>query len=82
MQGERFETDLSLLQLGGYDVVLGVDWMKRVNPISFDFNRMEVSFEKEGRKMMLSKGKEMATCKMISGKRMQRVIKEKWGQLA
>lgn len=39
--------DLSLLQLGGCDVVLGVDWMKRVNPISFDFNRMEVSFEKE-----------------------------------
>lgn len=36
MQGEKFETDLRLLQLGGCDVVLGVDWMKGVSPISFD----------------------------------------------
>ena len=63
-------------------MVLGVDWMKGVSPISFDFNRMEVSFEKEGRKMTLSGGKEMGTCNMISGKRLQRVIKGKWVQLA
>ena len=80
MQGEKFETDLRLLQLGGCDVVLGVDWMKGVSPISFDFNKMEVSFENEGRKMTLSKGKEVGMCKMISGKRLQRVIKGKWGR--
>ena len=44
--------DLRLLKLGGCDVVLGVDWMKQVSPISFDFNRMEVTFEKGGKKMM------------------------------
>jgi len=82
MQGERFEADLSLLQLGGCDVVLGVDWMKGVSPIRFDFNRMEVSFEKEGRKVTLSGGKEAGTCKMISGKRLQRVFKGKWNKFA
>ena len=45
MQEEKFEIDLRLLQLGACDVVLGVDWMKGVSPISFDFNRIEVSFE-------------------------------------
>lgn len=56
MQGEKFEADLRLLQLGACNVVLRVDWMKGVSPISFDFNRMEVFFE-EGRKMTLSGGK-------------------------
>lgn len=70
MQEEKFEVDLKLLQLEGCDVVLGVDWMKGVSPISFDFNRMEVSFEKGGRRMTLRSGKETATYKMIVGKRL------------
>jgi len=51
--------------------------MKRVSPISFDFNWMEVSFEKRGRKMTLTGGKEIGTCKMITWKRVQRVFKKK-----
>lgn len=76
MQGEEFETDLRLLQLGSCDVVLGVDWMKGVSPISFDFNKMEVSFEKEGRRMTLSGDKEAGTCKMISGRGYKECSKE------
>jgi len=38
MQEEKFEADLRLLQLGGCDVVLGVDWMKGISLICFDFN--------------------------------------------
>lgn len=63
-------------------MVLGVDWMKGVSPISFDINRMEVSIEKEGRRMILTGGKEAGTCKMITGKRLQKVLKGKWSQLA
>ena len=55
MHEEKFEANLKL-QLGGCDVVLGVDWMKGVSSISFDFNRMEVSFEKERRRMTLTSG--------------------------
>ena len=51
MQGEGFEAKLRLLKLGECDVVLGVDWMKDVSPISFDFNKMEVTFAKEGKQM-------------------------------
>jgi len=82
MQGERFEVDLRLLQLGGCDVVLGVDWIKGVSPISFDCNRMKVSFENEGRRMILTGGKEARTCKMITGRGLQKVLKGKWSQLA
>ena len=50
MHGEIFEADLRLLKFGGCHIVLGVDWMKGVSPISFDFNKMEVSLlkRKEG----------------------------------
>ena len=68
MRGETFETDLRLLKFGGCDVVLGVDWMKYVSPICFNFNRMEVTFEKEGKKMTLVGSKEVGMCKMIIGK--------------
>ena len=54
MQGEVFEANLRLLKLGGCHIVLGVDWMKEMSPISFDFNRMEVTFVKDGRKKTLT----------------------------
>ena len=81
MLGEPFEANLRLLGLGGCDVVLGVDWMKEVSPISFDFNRMEVSFEKGGRRWTLFGGREAGVCKMITGKKLQKVFKNKWGWL-
>ena len=75
MQGEKFETDLRLLQLGGCDMVLGVDWMKGVCPISFDFNCMEVSFEKEVERMTIIGGREVGMCKLMTGKGLRRVMK-------
>lgn len=44
MHRENFEADLRLLRLAGCDIVLGVDWKKGVSLISFDFNKMEVTF--------------------------------------
>jgi len=49
IQRQEFITDLRLLKLGECDIVLGVDWMRIFNPIIFDFNKLEVTFE-EGRK--------------------------------
>ena len=70
------------MQLGGCDVVLGVDWMKEVSPISFDFNKREVSFDKEGRKMTWLGEKESGSCKMISGRKLHKMLKSKWCQLS
>ena len=82
MNGEKFVADLRLLKLGGCDVVLGVDWMKGVGPISFNFNKMEVTFEKDGKKKTLTGSQESTVCKMISGKRLQRMFKSKLSQVA
>ena len=63
-------------------MVLGIDWMKEVSPICFDFNKMEVTFEKEGKKMTLTGNMETGTCKMIMGKRLHKLLKNKWTQVA
>ena len=70
MQGEEFEVDLKLFKLGGCDVVLGVDWMKHVSPICFDFNKMEVIFKEKDKKITLTGSKKVGICKMITEKRL------------
>ena len=82
MNGEEFVADLRLLKLGGCDAVLGVDWMKEVSPISFDFNKMEVTFEKEGWRKTLVGSHKVGVCKMISRKRLHRMLKSKLAQVA
>ena len=82
MQGEAFVADLRLLKLGGCNMVLGVDWMKGASPISFDFNKMEVTLEKEGRRVTLQGNVEIGICKMIKVKRLQKLFKCKLSQVA
>ena len=82
MQDELFEADLRLLKLGGCHIVLGVNWMKGVSPINFDFNKMEVSQEKEGRRVVLQGNLEMGTCKLIRGKKLHQLFQRKMSQVA
>lgn len=53
MQGHEFQTDLRVLKFGGCDVVLGVDWMRTVSPLTFDFNKLEVKVEIGNTKLTL-----------------------------
>lgn len=45
IHGIEFEHKLRLLDVGGCDMVLGVDWIRKHNPVSFDFigYRLQVS---------------------------------------
>lgn len=81
MQREEYKADLRLLKLGGRHIVLGVDWMRGISPISFDFNKMEVTPKKDGRKVMLQ-GYMKWGHKMIKGKKLQWLFKKKMSQVA
>lgn len=37
MAGETFITDVHILPLGGYDLILGVEWMASVSPVTFNY---------------------------------------------
>ncbi|KAK3041208.1 hypothetical protein RJ639_028468 [Escallonia herrerae] len=55
MQGHDFCSDMKVLPLGCYDMVLGVEWMVENNPVSFDYQKRKVTVVKEG-KMVTLKG--------------------------
>ncbi|KAL4310839.1 hypothetical protein GQ457_01G000630 [Hibiscus cannabinus] len=73
MQGHCFEHDFRVLHLGGSDMVLGVDWMRKYSPITMDFNMMTLKFSKDDRVITLQGGTSPTTLKIISGEKMQKL---------
>jgi len=49
--GTRVYSKFKDFGIGGCDIVLGVDWMRRVSPLAFDFDKLEVTVEIGGRKL-------------------------------
>lgn len=81
MQGYEFFAELRILQLGGCQVVLGVDWMKTVNPLIFDFNTLEVTFDKGGRRVTLTGSGDGGKCRAISSSHLQKLIEQEGGTI-
>lgn len=52
IQGERFQTDFRLLELNGYDIVFGSDWIYDHSPVNLHLRTREFSICKEGKKTM------------------------------
>ncbi|KAL4348724.1 hypothetical protein GQ457_17G014770 [Hibiscus cannabinus] len=76
MQGEPFTHDFRVLNLGGSDMVLGVDWLKKFSPVVLDFNEMTLSFDQGDRKVILQGGNKPSSFKVISDKRMQKITEK------
>lgn len=53
MQGRSFQEDLLIIPLGGCDLVLGNDWMKKYNLTKFDHEKKCVIIGKKGNKLVL-----------------------------
>ena len=74
MQGHQFLHDLRVLPMGGSDMVLGVDWMKKYSPLVMDFNEMSVAFKKEGEQIILKGRQQQTSLKLISGEKLQKLM--------
>lgn len=53
MQGHKLNGNLRVLPLGGYDIVLGVEWLKKHSPITFDYMKREVIITNGKKKLVL-----------------------------
>lgn len=53
MQEVHFATQQRTLQLGSYDAVLGVDWLGSLGPILFDYQQLQLQYEKQGKTITL-----------------------------
>ncbi|KAL4325963.1 hypothetical protein GQ457_11G022560 [Hibiscus cannabinus] len=76
MQGHQFQHDFRVLTMGGSDMVLGVDWMKKYSPVSMDFNNMTLSFYKDTELIILKGGNPSSTIQCISGNRFQKLAEK------
>nr|XP_009593959.1 uncharacterized protein LOC104090542 [Nicotiana tomentosiformis] len=53
LQGSVFRADFLLLPLGTCDVVLGVQWLSDLGDILFNFKKLTMQFEYEGKMLLL-----------------------------
>ncbi|XP_074346521.1 uncharacterized protein LOC141685312 [Apium graveolens] len=53
MQGQGFITDVLLIPLGSCDMVLGIQWLKTLGSIQWDFNKLEMIFTFQGQQICL-----------------------------
>jgi hypothetical protein len=48
MQGYIFRTEFVILPLAGCDAILGIQWLRTLGPILWDFTQLEMRFRYEG----------------------------------
>jgi hypothetical protein len=51
--GATFTTPMHVLELGGYDAILGIDWLKLQSPMTTDWEKMFISFPYQGKQVTL-----------------------------
>lgn len=52
IHGEAFVVDCCALALDGFDVILGVQWLKTLGPITWDFKALSMAFQYQGRAIL------------------------------
>ncbi|XP_020105551.1 uncharacterized protein LOC109722075 [Ananas comosus] len=73
MQGLEFKANLLLLPLRGCDMVLGVQWLKQLGPILWDFSKLRMEFQFQGQKIVL-RGSSGPSLKIIEGKQLKKMV--------
>ncbi|XP_019251395.1 PREDICTED: uncharacterized protein LOC109230342 [Nicotiana attenuata] len=76
MQGRPFQENLLIIPLGGCDMVMGNDWMKKHNPTKFDHEKMCVTIGKKGNKLVLQGITEEGKLTMITSGTMGKMLKK------
>lgn len=75
LQNSSFNEDVIVMPLVCCDLVLGVQWLKSLGQIVWDFNKLQMEFTIDGRKCMLRSAKPPST-KLINNKKLTRSVHE------
>lgn len=75
IQGYAFCNDLWPFTLSSADIILGVDWLFKHNPVIFDYKEDKVIFTKDGKKINLKGDTSLATIHTISVKHLAKLLK-------
>ncbi|XP_019227493.1 PREDICTED: uncharacterized protein LOC109208797 [Nicotiana attenuata] len=75
-QGIEFEHKLRVLDIGGCDVVLGVDWMIKHNPILFDFIAYKLQVSVKGKRVELKGYSEEGKLQSMTATEVKQLLKK------
>nr|GEW82281.1 hypothetical protein [Tanacetum cinerariifolium]GEW82282.1 hypothetical protein [Tanacetum cinerariifolium] len=67
LQRETFTSDVMLLPLGGYEMVLGIQWLASLGDIQCNFKNLTMKFEYNARRMVL-RGTKNSTVHWMQGR--------------
>ena len=65
------------MELEGWDIILGIDWMTHFSPITFDFQQLRISLHNERNKIHLHGQAEDCDMDLIRGKDLRTFIEYK-----
>ena len=71
MQGKEFKANMRLIPLGGYDMVLGIQWLAQLGPILWDFKNLRMEFSWNG-KNVVSRKATTGPLKLVSALQMEK----------
>jgi len=73
IMGRTFFTDVMLVSLGNWEMVLGVHWLSSLGPILWDFAKLRMEFQYEGQRVVL-RGTQKSDMEWTGGKRFQQSL--------
>jgi hypothetical protein len=53
IQGDQFVTRAYVIHLRGCDMVLGIQWLKSLGPIPWEFSALKMEFQKQGKRVLI-----------------------------
>uniref|UniRef100_A0A453EC58 Reverse transcriptase domain-containing protein n=2 Tax=Aegilops tauschii subsp. strangulata TaxID=200361 RepID=A0A453EC58_AEGTS len=77
-QGVKFATDMKVLPLGCYDVILGIDWLACHSPMRVHWLEKTMDFQRNGVPVHLCGARaDVTRCDLISGAELHHLLEEK-----
>ncbi|GJY74661.1 retrotransposable element Tf2 [Tanacetum coccineum] len=73
LQGENFVADMMILPLGGYEMILGIQWLSTLGNIICNFKDLKMSFQYNGRTINL-RGSQKGVVQWMQGKQLAKNI--------
>nr|XP_027083907.1 uncharacterized protein LOC113706223 [Coffea arabica] len=77
IQDYQFQFDLKIMELGNWDIILGVDWMCQFSPITFDFHALSIALSSRGDLLHLQGHINQPVMELVRGKDLRTFIQEK-----
>ena len=71
----QLKTHMFAIHMGGCDIVLGVEWLRTLGPITMDFQELYMSFKQNNSTHTL-RGLQAGAPSLISSHRMEKLLKE------